>query len=115
MTNPAEENSATLSLPEELLLMLLNEESGYFHHVPGWTLNCTLIGAVLAELAFRYRIDLRPRVTVHRRRHSNRHSHAGPLPCGDRRRPGATQHGVLDRAARSPCGRDHRPGARQPG
>ena len=57
MTNPAEENSATLSLPEELLLMLLNEESGYFHHVPGWTLNCTLIGAVLAELAFRYRID----------------------------------------------------------
>ena len=57
MTNPAEENSATLSLPEELLLMLLNEESGYFHHVPGWTLNCTLIGAVLAVLAFRYRID----------------------------------------------------------
>ena len=29
-----------LSLPEELILMLLNEESGYFHQVPGWNLNC---------------------------------------------------------------------------
>ncbi len=57
MTTPAVGNDRALSLPDELLLMLLNEESGYFHHVPGWTLNCTLIGAVLAELAFRYRID----------------------------------------------------------
>jgi cytochrome P450 len=46
-----------LSLPEELILMLLNEESGYFHQVPGWSLNCTVIGAVLAELSLRYRID----------------------------------------------------------
>ena len=44
-------------LPEELILMLLNEESGYFHQVPGWTLNCAVIGAVLAELSLRYRID----------------------------------------------------------
>ena len=29
----------TLSLPEELILMLLNEETGYFHQVPGWHLN----------------------------------------------------------------------------
>ena len=57
MTTPAAVAEHTLSLPEELLLMLLNEESGYFHQVPGWTLNCTVIGAVLAELAFRYRID----------------------------------------------------------
>ena len=28
----------TLTLTEELLLMLLNEESGYFHQVPGWDL-----------------------------------------------------------------------------
>ena len=47
----------SLSLPEELILMLLNEESGYFHQVPGWTLNCAVIGAVLAELSLRYRID----------------------------------------------------------
>ena len=50
-------NHHSLSLPEELVLMLLNEESGYFHQVPGWSLNCTVIGAVLAELSLRYRID----------------------------------------------------------
>ena len=47
----------TLSLPEELLLMLLNEESGYFHQVPGWALNCAVVGAVLAELSLLNRID----------------------------------------------------------
>ena len=46
-----------LSLPEELILMLLNEESGYFHQVPGWDLNCTVAGAVLAELSLISRID----------------------------------------------------------
>ena len=46
-----------LSLPEELLLMLLNGESGYFHQVPGWDLNCAVIGAVLAELSLASRID----------------------------------------------------------
>ena len=46
-----------LSLPEELVLMLLNERTGYFHQVPGWDLNCAVIGAMLAELSFRSRID----------------------------------------------------------
>ena len=46
-----------LSLPEELILMLLNEESGYFHQVPGWDLNCAVTGAVLAELSLLSRID----------------------------------------------------------
>ena len=46
-----------LSLPEELLLTLLNQESGYFHQVPGWYLNCAVIGAVLAELSLMARID----------------------------------------------------------
>ena len=50
-------NHQSLSLPEELLLMLLDEESGYFHQMPGWTLNCTFIGAVLAESSLRQRID----------------------------------------------------------
>ena len=57
MTQPPDGSHDTLSLPEELLLTLLNEESGYFHQVPGWNLSCTFVGAVLAELAFRYRID----------------------------------------------------------
>ena len=46
-----------LSLPEELILMLLNEENGYFHQVPGWDLNCAVVGAALAELSFLSRID----------------------------------------------------------
>ena len=35
-----------LSLPEECILMLLNEETGYFHQVHGWELNCAVVGAV---------------------------------------------------------------------
>jgi len=46
-----------LNLPEELILALLNEESGYFHQVPGWDLNCAVIGSALAELSLLHRID----------------------------------------------------------
>ncbi len=46
-----------LNLPEELILMLLNEQNGYFHQVPGWVLNCAVVGAVLAELSLISRID----------------------------------------------------------
>ena len=46
-----------LSLPEEFVLMLLNEQTGYFYQVPGWDLNCAVVGAVLAELSLRSRID----------------------------------------------------------
>ena len=46
-----------LSLPEELILMLLNEDDGYFHQVPGWNLNCVVVGAALAELSLMQRID----------------------------------------------------------
>ena len=47
----------TLSLPEELILALLNEESGFFHQVPGWDLNCAVAGAALAELSLIGRVD----------------------------------------------------------
>ena len=40
--------------------MLLNEETGYFHQVPGWDLNCAVAGAVLAELSLLSRIDSDP-------------------------------------------------------
>ena len=49
--------SQQLTLPSELILMLLNEESGYFHQVPGWDLNCAVAGSVLAELSLQSRID----------------------------------------------------------
>ena len=57
MTTAEGVSSQVLSLPEELILMLLNEENGYFHQVPGWDLNCAIIGAVLAELSLQSRID----------------------------------------------------------
>ena len=59
MADPTESYLTTqpLSLPEELILMLLNEENGYFHQVPGWDLHCAVVGAALAELSFLSRID----------------------------------------------------------
>ena len=47
----------SLSLVDELVLTLLDEESGYFRQVPGWNLNCTIVGGALAELSLRSRID----------------------------------------------------------
>ncbi len=46
-----------LTLPDELVLTLLNEESGYFRQVPGWNLNCAAVGSALAELSLLGRID----------------------------------------------------------
>ena len=46
-----------LSLTDELILMLIDEKGGYFHQVPGWRLNCAVVGGVLAELSFRSRLD----------------------------------------------------------
>ncbi len=47
-----------MNLVHELVLLLLNEDSGYFHQVPGWNLNCAVMGAGLAELALLGRIDM---------------------------------------------------------
>ena len=52
-----ESTTYQLTLPEDLVLLLLNEENGYFHQVPGWDLNCAVTGAVLAELSIQDRID----------------------------------------------------------
>ena len=46
-----------MTLPDELVLTLLNEESGYFRQVPGWNLNCAVVGSALAELSLVGRID----------------------------------------------------------
>lgn len=50
----------TLSLTEDLILMLLNEESGFFYQVPGWALNCTIAGASIAQLSLMSRLDSDP-------------------------------------------------------
>ena len=58
MTLPKEDVATQpLTLTQELILMLLNEESGYFHQVPGWDLNCAVVGVVLADFSLRSRID----------------------------------------------------------
>ena len=46
-----------LNVPQEFLVTLLNEQTGYFHQVEGWTLNCAVVGAVLADLSLKSRID----------------------------------------------------------
>ena len=53
----AGQGAFALSLPEELLLALLDEERGYFLQVPGWNLNCAMVGAALGELSLLGRID----------------------------------------------------------
>ena len=46
-----------LSLLDEFILMLLNEESGYFYQITAHKMNCAIIGAALAELSLLSRID----------------------------------------------------------
>lgn len=46
-----------MRLAEELALVLLNENSGYFETVGAWNLSCVLAGSVLADLALEFRID----------------------------------------------------------
>ncbi|MYL01316.1 MAG: hypothetical protein F4013_06360 [Gammaproteobacteria bacterium] len=44
-------------LAEELALVLLNEDSGYFEPVGAWNLSCVIAGSVLADLSLEFRID----------------------------------------------------------
>ncbi len=55
MNDPIE--SQQLSLLDEFILMLLDEESGYFYQITSHKMNCAIIGAALAELSLLSRID----------------------------------------------------------
>ena len=46
-----------MRIAEEILLLLLDEDSGYFEPIPSWNLSCVSAGAVLADLALENRID----------------------------------------------------------
>ena len=46
-----------IRLTEELILLMLNESSGYLEMVPGWDFSCVLAAAVIADLALENRID----------------------------------------------------------
>ena len=46
-----------IRLTEELVLLMLNEQTGYLEMVPGWDFSCVMAGAVIADLALEHRID----------------------------------------------------------
>ena len=46
-----------MRLTEELILLMLNEETGYLEMEPGWTFSCVIAGSVIADLAMENRID----------------------------------------------------------
>ncbi len=46
-----------ISIAEELVLLLLNETTGYLDIPPGWELYCVMAGAAIAELTLQGRID----------------------------------------------------------
>ncbi len=46
-----------IRIAEELVLLLLDEQSGYLEMVPGWNFSCVMAGAVIADLALADRID----------------------------------------------------------
>ena len=49
--------STPLRLAEELILLMLDEDSGYVEMVPGWDFACVMAGAVVAGLALAGRVD----------------------------------------------------------
>ena len=46
-----------IRISEELILLMLDEQSGYLEMVPGWGFSCVMAGAVIADLALLGRID----------------------------------------------------------
>ncbi|MYC32587.1 MAG: GPP34 family phosphoprotein [Chloroflexi bacterium] len=62
-----------LNIAEELLLLLMDEDSGEYTPVPERTLGYALTGATLIELELRHRIDVGPEALVV----------ADPTPVGD--------------------------------
>ncbi|MYI00993.1 MAG: GPP34 family phosphoprotein, partial [Gammaproteobacteria bacterium] len=46
-----------MRLTEELILLMLNEDTGYLEMEPGWAFSCVIAGSVIADLAMENRID----------------------------------------------------------
>ena len=57
MTRVREALSTMLRFAEEIILLLLRDEDGTFVHVPNWSVDRALAGAVLMDLALENRID----------------------------------------------------------
>ena len=50
-------DSSSMRLTEELILLMLDEDSGYLEMVPGWDFACVMAGAVIADLTLQGRVD----------------------------------------------------------
>ena len=105
----------SLSLPDELILMLLNEHSGYFHQVPGWQLNCAVVGAVLAELYPPVTHRHGHGVTAPRGPDADGQPRAGSHSPANRGRAGSAKRPILDRTVCYPRGVDCRSDSGSPG
>ena len=46
-----------MTIAEELILLLLKDDTGFVAPIPEWRMSCALVGAVLLDLSFRRRID----------------------------------------------------------
>ena len=46
-----------MTIAEELILLLLKDDTGFLAAVPEWRMSCALVGAVLLDLSFKDRID----------------------------------------------------------
>ena len=46
-----------VSFAEELVLLMLDEKTGYLEVAPGWGFSCVMAGTIIADLALRGRID----------------------------------------------------------
>ena len=57
-TRTTRQSSRKPLLVEELILILLNEDSGYLDTNDYWKLNCAIAGAIVGELSFLDRIDV---------------------------------------------------------
>ena len=52
-----ETEETPICIAEELILLMLNEQSGYLEMVPGWDFSCVMAGTIIADLALIGRID----------------------------------------------------------
>lgn len=46
-----------MTIAEELILLLLKDDTGFVAPIPEWRMSCALVGAVLLDLSFKSRID----------------------------------------------------------
>lgn len=55
--NLEQEDSEMLRFAEEMVLLLLDDTTGNFQHIPSWSMDYALAGSVLMDLALENRID----------------------------------------------------------